>query len=57
MALNLNQPNEMKSFIPSSNGDEKFNMNRQLNSNMSIQPKAPDSFENKIHSVNGGSSE
>lgn len=57
MDYNLDALNEMKSFMKSHNGDEKFDMSKQLTSSMSIQQQAPDQYENKLHNINGGASE
>lgn len=57
MDYNLDASNEMKSFMKSQNGDEKFDMSKQLTSAMSIQQQAPDNYENKLHNINGGASE
>lgn len=57
MDYNLEASNEMKSFMKSHNGDEKFDMSKQLTSSMSIQQQAPDQYENKLHSINGGANE
>lgn len=54
MAQQIEQPNQMKSFMTSSKTDSKADMKPTLRPSMSIAPQAMDSYESKLHSIQGG---
>ena len=54
MALtDLERNHEVPSFTTGAGSDEKFDMSKQINSSMSIQPQGRDELENKLHNIKG----
>lgn len=49
----LERNHSVPNFTKGAGSDEKFDMTRQLNSSMSIQPQGRDELENKLHNIKG----
>lgn len=45
----------MENMMKSTYGNEKLSKEKELNPSMTISGSAPDEFENKMHSLGGGS--
>ena len=49
----LERNHSVPNFTKGAGSDEKFDMTRQINSSMSIQPQGRDELENKLHNIKG----
>nr|DAG12545.1 MAG TPA: hypothetical protein [Caudoviricetes sp.] len=48
------EQNERPSLMQSNYSDNKLDKSKELNERMSITQQAPDEYENKLHSIQGG---
>lgn len=52
----MDERNEARSMMKESFGDSKMDKSAELNSSMTIQDTAKDSYEQKLHSIGGTTS-